>query len=130
MQILILAAGESSRFWPFSEICHKSLLKVGEKTLLEQTLEGLKGHEVILVVNKKTTLSDEIIKNNNIKIILQDEPKGMANAIIKSKSILKVEFLLFPYFYDFVFFYFSYPVRFFIPFLVSFNSYCRRAYFN
>ncbi len=99
MQILILAAGESSRFWPFSEICHKSLLKVGEKTLLEQTLEGLKGHEVILVVNKKTTLSDEIIKNNNIKIILQDEPKGMANAIIKSKSILKDEFLvIMPYY--------------------------------
>jgi bifunctional UDP-N-acetylglucosamine pyrophosphorylase/glucosamine-1-phosphate N-acetyltransferase len=94
-----LAAGESSRFWPFSEICHKSLLKVGEKTLLEQTLEGLKGHEVILVVNKKTTLSDEIIKNNNIKIILQDEPKGMANAIIKSKSILKDEFLvIMPYY--------------------------------
>ena len=99
MQILILAAGESSRFWPFSEICHKSLLKVGEKTLLEQTIEGLKGHEVVLVINKKTTLSDEIVKNNNIKIILQDEPKGMADAIIKSKSIVKDEFLvIMPYY--------------------------------
>jgi NDP-sugar pyrophosphorylase family protein len=94
MQILILAAGESSRFWPFSEICHKSLLKVGNKTLLEQTLEGLKGVEVILIVNPKTQLSSEITENKEIKVIIQEEPKGMADAIIKSKSVIKGDFLV------------------------------------
>lgn len=99
MQTLILAAGESSRFWPFSEICHKSLLKVGNKTLLEHTLEGLKGIEVILVVNPKTQLSDEITKNKNIKIVMQEEPKGMADAIIKSKAVVKDDFLvIMPYY--------------------------------
>ncbi|MCL4396740.1 sugar phosphate nucleotidyltransferase [Candidatus Parvarchaeota archaeon] len=99
MQTLILTAGESSRFWPFSEICHKSLLKVGNKTLLEHTLEGLKGIEVILVVNPKTQLSDEITKNKNIKIVMQEEPKGMADAIIKSKAVVKDDFLvIMPYY--------------------------------
>ena len=66
MQILILAAGESSRFWPFSEICHKSLLKIGNKTLLEQTIDGVKGNEIILVINPKTQLSEDILKNKKI----------------------------------------------------------------
>ncbi len=99
MQTLILAAGESSRFWPFSEICHKSLLKVGNKTLLEQTLEGLKGSEIILIVNPKTQLSDGIAKNKNIKLVMQEEPKGMADAIIRSKSEVKGDFLvIMPYY--------------------------------
>ncbi|MGC8533539.1 MAG: sugar phosphate nucleotidyltransferase [Candidatus Parvarchaeum sp.] len=99
MQTLILAAGESSRFWPFSEICHKSLLRVGDKTLLEQTLEGLKGSEIILIVNPKTKLSDEITKNKNIKIVMQEEPKGMADAIIRSKAAVKGDFLvIMPYY--------------------------------
>ncbi len=99
MQILILAAGESSRFWPFSEICHKSLLKIGNKTLLEQTIEGVKGNEIILVINPKTQLSEDILKNKKISIIKQEEPKGMADAIIKAKNAIKDEFLvIMPYY--------------------------------
>lgn len=99
MQILILAAGESSRFWPFSEICHKSLLKIGNKTLLEQTIEGVKGNEIILVINPKTQLSEDILKNKKISIIKQEEPKGMADAIIKAKDAIKDEFLvIMPYY--------------------------------
>ena len=99
MQILILAAGESSRFWPFSEICHKSLLKVGNKTLLEYTLEGVKGNDVILVINSKTQLSEDILKDKKITIIKQEEPKGMADAIIKAKNAIKDEFLvIMPYY--------------------------------
>lgn len=99
MQILILAAGESSRFWPFSEICHKSLLKIGNKTLLEQTIEGIKGNEIILVINPKTQLSEDILKNKKISIIKQEEPKGMADAIIKAKDAIKDEFLvIMPYY--------------------------------
>ncbi len=99
MQILILAAGESSRFWPFSEICHKSLLKIGNKTLLEQTIEGVKGNEIILVINPKTQLSEDILKNKKISIIKQEEPKGMADAIIKAKDVIKDEFLvIMPYY--------------------------------
>ena len=99
MQTLILAAGESSRFWPFSEICHKSLLKVGKKTLLEQTIEEVKGNEVILIVNPKAKLSDEITKNRSIKIIIQEEPKGMADAIIRAKPVIKDDFLvIMPYY--------------------------------
>ena len=99
MQTLILAAGESSRFWPFSEICHKSLLKVGNKTLLEQTIEGVKGNDVILIINPNAQLSDEITKNKSIKIVIQEEPKGMADAIIKAKSLIKEDFLvIMPYY--------------------------------
>ncbi|MEM0144072.1 MAG: NDP-sugar synthase, partial [Candidatus Parvarchaeum sp.] len=99
MQILILAAGESSRFWPFSEICHKSLLKVGDETLLEKTVKEAKGNEIILVVNPKTQLSDSILKNKDIKIVRQEEPKGMADAIIKAKDVITGEFLvIMPYY--------------------------------
>ncbi len=99
MQTLILAAGESSRFWPFSEICHKSLLKVGNKTLLEQTIEGVKSNDVILIINPNAQLSDEITKNKSIKIVIQEEPKGMADAIIKAKSLIKEDFLvIMPYY--------------------------------
>ncbi|MCL4376366.1 sugar phosphate nucleotidyltransferase [Candidatus Parvarchaeota archaeon] len=99
MQTLILAAGESSRFWPFSEICHKSLLKVGNKTLLEQTIDGVKDNEVIIIVNPKTKLSDEVTKNKRIKIVIQEEPKGMADAIIKAKPEIKDDFLvIMPYY--------------------------------
>ena len=99
MQTLILAAGESSRFWPFSEICHKSLLKVGDKTLLEQTIEGLKGNEIILIINPKTKLSDKIVEDNKIKIIIQEEPKGMADAIIKAKPAINGDLLvIMPYY--------------------------------
>ena len=99
MQVIILAAGESSRFWPFAEICHKSLLKIGDKTLLEQTIEGVKGNEIILIINQKTELSQGILKNKKITVVKQDEPKGMADAIIKAKKVIKNDFLvIMPYY--------------------------------
>ncbi len=99
MQILILAAGESSRFWPFSEICHKSLLKIGDKTLLERTIEGVKDNEIMLVINQKTQISQDLLKNKDITIIKQEEPKGMADAIIKSKNAIKGDFIvIMPYY--------------------------------
>ena len=41
MQSVILAAGESSRFWPLNQK-HKSLLKIMGKPIIWHTLNGLK----------------------------------------------------------------------------------------
>ena len=40
-QAVILAAGESSRFWPLNQR-HKGLLKIMGRSLIWHTIEGLK----------------------------------------------------------------------------------------
>jgi bifunctional UDP-N-acetylglucosamine pyrophosphorylase/glucosamine-1-phosphate N-acetyltransferase len=94
MQILILAAGESSRFWPFSEFYHKSLLKIGSKTILERVINNLNKNEIILVMNPKTEIPENILKRKNVTIIKQEEPKGMDDAILKARNLIKDEFLV------------------------------------
>lgn len=99
MQILILAAGESSRFWPFSEVCHKSLLKIGNKTVLERVIDKLGEREIILVVNPKVSLPDSIKRRKNVVTVSQEEPKGMGDAIFKARNLIKDEFLvIMPYY--------------------------------
>lgn len=99
MQILILAAGESSRFWPFSEVSHKSLLKVGDKTILERVIDNIGKNDIILVVNPKTILPDTIKSRKNITVVNQEEPNGMDDAILKAKNLIKGDFIvIMPYY--------------------------------
>jgi len=99
MQAIILAAGESSRFWPLNQK-NKSLIKIMGRPLIWYTIDSLKKNdikEIIIVQGKKKEIEDEL-KNYNfdldIKYIIQKEPKGMGDALYQVKDFLNNQFLL------------------------------------
>jgi len=91
-QVIILAAGASSRFYPFNHQ-HKSLTLVCGKPILLWTLESIKKaglKEVILVVEDKaiveTALGDQIPEGIKLEYAIQSDPIGGADAILKAKD--------------------------------------------
>ena len=99
MQAVILAAGESSRFWPLNKN-HKSLLKIMGKPLILWCLEGLKKagvKEVIIVQNKKEEVKKEIGKapaGLRVKYVIQKKAKGMGDALWQCRALLDDCFFL------------------------------------
>ncbi len=101
MQALLLAAGQSSRMYPFSNGMHKSMIKILGKPLLQHTLEKLKQKnvtEIIIVVNKDKTIESYFGDGKkfgvSITYVLQEEPQGAGNAILLAKKQIKEDFLL------------------------------------
>lgn len=99
MQAVILAAGESSRFWPLNQK-HKSLLKIMGRPLIFYTIDGLKRagiKDIIIVQGPKKDIEEEL-KNYQFKIkikyVVQSKPEGMGNALWQAKNFLKEKFLV------------------------------------
>ncbi|MCK4473913.1 NTP transferase domain-containing protein [Candidatus Parcubacteria bacterium] len=99
-QAIILAAGESSRFWPLNQK-NKSLLKIMGKPLIWYTLNSLKKagiKEIIIIQGPKKDIERELknyeFQNLELKYVIQREPKGMGNALWQVKDLLKNRFLL------------------------------------
>ena len=99
MQAAILAAGESSRFWPLNQR-HKSLLKIMGRPLIFYTVESLKKtgiKDIVIVQGPKKDIEEEL-KNSDlgvdIKYVIQEEPKGMGNAIFQARDYLKDQFFV------------------------------------
>ena len=101
MQAIILAAGESSRFWPLNKK-HKSLFKIMGQPLICYTLENLKKAgiiEIIIVQNAKRDVENELKhyklpSNLKIKYVLQKTPLGTGHALKSAESYLKERFLV------------------------------------
>lgn len=100
-QAVLLAGGSSSRFYPFNEIGHKSLLTLGGRPLILRTLESLKlkGIEEFIIVEDKNnsvskTLSRNDVKQFNIKFVLQEKALGMGNALLSASSLLSENYFL------------------------------------
>ncbi|MDO8663346.1 MAG: sugar phosphate nucleotidyltransferase [Candidatus Wildermuthbacteria bacterium] len=99
MQAVILAAGESSRFWPLNTK-HKSLIKIMGKPLIYWTIEGLKksGIKDIIVIQNPKKIVEKELKNYNlgidIKYVVQQEPKGMGNAVNMAQKLISGPFFL------------------------------------
>ena len=80
--ILLLAGGDSTRFWPLENKLFFSFL--GKPLILYQIEEFLKYGELVTVVASKSnaTAIKRLVDNNNIKsvqiIIQKDEYPGMA----------------------------------------------------
>lgn len=98
-QAVILAAGESSRFWPLNKQ-HKSLIKIMGRPLIWYTINGLKEagiNEIIIVQGPDKDIEEEL-KNYqislSIKYIVQPEPKGMGNALFEAKNYLENQFFV------------------------------------
>ncbi|MBM3258037.1 MAG: hypothetical protein FJZ05_02410 [Candidatus Nealsonbacteria bacterium] len=99
MQAVILAAGESSRFWPLNEK-HKSLFKIMGRSLIWYTVESLKKagiKDVIIVQDSKKEIEQDL-KNYNfgidIKYLVQSEAKGMGNALAITGELIKGQFFV------------------------------------
>lgn len=97
MQAVILAAGESSRFWPLN-YQHKSLIKIMGRPLVCYLLDELKRagiKEIVIVQGPKRDIEKEL-KNYPYEIdyVVQPEPKGMGNALWQAKPILKGPFIV------------------------------------
>ncbi len=95
MQTVILAAGESSRFWPLN-LEHKSLIKVMGKSLIEWTIESVRKagiRDIIVVQNPSKDIENQLALEG-LKFVVQPEAKGMGNAILQAKNLLKEHFFV------------------------------------
>ncbi len=100
MQAVILAAGESSRFWPLN-YQHKTLLKIMGGSLICYTIEGLRKagiKEIIIIQSPQKDIEEELknykFPNLKIKYVIQPEPKGMGDAIWQIRNLIKERFLV------------------------------------
>lgn len=100
-QIVILAGGESSRFYPFN-LVHKSLFTLAGQTILQRTISKISKKydaEIIMVLGDKNFETEKrIIENfgHGGKLIFskQKEALGMSDAILSAKKYLKGEFIV------------------------------------
>lgn len=101
MQAVILAAGESSRFWPLNKK-HKSLFKIMGRPLICYKIENLEKagiREIIIVQKSKKDIENELKcyqlpKNLKIKYVLQEKPLGTGDALKAAGIYLKEKFLV------------------------------------
>lgn len=100
MQAVILAAGQSSRFYPLNGV-HKSMVRLMGKPILEHTiyaLKKLKINDIILVTDSKGIIQEYFGDGNkfgiSIKYLIQQDPHGAGNALLLAKELIKENFLL------------------------------------
>ncbi len=99
-QAIILAAGESSRFWPLNSK-HKSLFYIMGKPLIWYTIEGLKqaGIEEMIIVQGPNCEAEAELKQcgsdfEKIKFVVQKDPTGIGDALLLAKELLDDQFFL------------------------------------
>lgn len=99
MQVIILAGGEGKRMWPITE--EKYLLPFLGKPLIYYTLkriaDGINFDEVIIVTKESSKEQvSKIASSLGIKfqIAIQNESKGMADAILSAKKFIEGEILV------------------------------------
>ena len=96
MKAVILAAGESSRFKPLSDNRHKGLTEVFGKPIIEHTVDELRNagvDEVIVVQGPDREIKDELGDEVD-HFVVQEEPKGMGNALRQAEGLLDEKFLV------------------------------------
>lgn len=100
-QAIILSAGESSRFWPLNEGGHKSFLRIAGKPIIQWTIDSLAKSGIVSIIvvcspaHKKWIESSIICpKGCALKMAVQDEPKGMGDAILNAKKYIAGPFFV------------------------------------
>jgi UDP-N-acetylglucosamine diphosphorylase / glucose-1-phosphate thymidylyltransferase / UDP-N-acetylgalactosamine diphosphorylase / glucosamine-1-phosphate N-acetyltransferase / galactosamine-1-phosphate N-acetyltransferase len=99
---LIPAAGSGTRLGPFTNAIPKELLPVGEKAIIEHVVCAMKlagiEHIVIVVSPHKHGLSDYLGSGKkfgvNISYVVQDERKGLGDAVLAGEHIIKEDFIV------------------------------------
>lgn len=99
MQAVILAAGESSRFWPLNAR-HKSLVKIMGKPLIWYTIESLRLagiHDFVIVQGPGKEVENMLGRfpwAEKATYVVQESPQGMGNALLQGKPHLQDRFLV------------------------------------
>lgn len=100
MQAVILAAGQSLRFWPLNKD-HKTLTYVLGKPLLYWTIKGLvkNGVKGIIVVYSPGSAIPKVLRKENdlgisISYAVQRKPLGTGNAWWQARNFIKQPFFL------------------------------------
>ena len=106
MQAVIIAAGESSRFWPLSnKHKHKSQIHLLGKSLIYWTIRGLvenKVKDIVIVRSPHSTIEKELDKENvrqladdvKISYVVQEKPLGSGDALYQAKDSMKEPFFV------------------------------------
>ncbi len=101
MQAVILAAGESSRFWPLAEGKHKSLFALLGRPIIVHTIEALRRAQIteIVIVQSSNGAIEAQLGNGarwgvKISYVVQPEPRGMGDALVRAESLLKETFFV------------------------------------
>lgn len=96
-QAVILAAGESSRFWPLNSK-HKSLFKAMGRPLVWYTIQGLKkaGISDIIIVQGPKKEIGKTLKDYEVRarFVVQKRPLGTGDAIFQAREFIKGSFLV------------------------------------
>lgn len=100
MQAIVLAAGDSSRFWPLNKR-HKSLIKIMGRPLIWYVLDGIQkaGIDDIIIIQKQEMLVEQELNlyefpKCKITYVTQTEAKGMGDALFQAKNFIKDNFLV------------------------------------
>lgn len=101
MQAVILAAGNSSRLYPYTTEKHKSEIVICGKMLIEHTLDSLAKVgiiDVVIITSATSKLQEKLGDGSRYRIslsyVVQEEALGMGNALLAAKDRLDTEFLL------------------------------------
>jgi len=102
MQGLIPAAGGGTRLGPFTNAIPKELLPVGNKAVIEHVVEAMRLADiteiVIFVSPHKHVLSDYLGSGRrfgvNLTYVVQDERKGLADAVLSGEHVIDGSFVV------------------------------------
>jgi bifunctional UDP-N-acetylglucosamine pyrophosphorylase/glucosamine-1-phosphate N-acetyltransferase len=101
MQAIILAAGQSSRFWPLNQK-HKSLIKIMGRPLIYWTIKGLAENgikDIAIIISPDPVLKEELKTipqdlNVNLSYFIQKKRLGTGNAISLAEDFIKEPFFI------------------------------------
>lgn len=100
MQVVILAAGKSSRFYPFNTT-HKSCIYLLGKTIIEHTIESIRKsgiQEIVIVVSSDNHIKDILGDGSkfgvNIAYSIQKEPNGAGQALLQVRELIHDDFFV------------------------------------
>jgi bifunctional UDP-N-acetylglucosamine pyrophosphorylase/glucosamine-1-phosphate N-acetyltransferase len=100
MKAVILAAGQSKRFWPLNRQ-HKGLFKIMGRPLIFYTIENLKKagiKELIIIQGPEKDIEKTLqlynFTNLQIRYVIQEKPLGTGDALKKVKIFIKDKFLV------------------------------------
>ena len=102
--VVILAAGQNSRFFPFNTKTHKGNLELLGQPIIFRTLRNLESNgfrDVVIVVSEKddggqglSKLLENFHSDLAINLVTQKEATGMGDALLAAQDFLKDQFLV------------------------------------
>ena len=97
MQAVIIAGGESSRFWPLNNK-HKTLVKIMGKPLIAYLIDDLRKtgvKDIIIVQSPKRDIEKEL-QDKSLKYAIHKKPAGTGDALLSAEKLVKEDqFFLF-----------------------------------